>query len=171
MEKKKKYLIIGILAIIVIAVIVILALVLNNQNQKVEQEEQEQNNTIDYNEINLNDMGILDNVEVKGNGNIKSNTSETLLAERTFNGLTIKNISLESNKGTTTFKATVINNSENIYPAKEVKITLLDKDGQEYGILNALIEEIQPGGERVIDASTNVDLSNAYNFKIEENIK
>lgn len=168
MEKKKKYLIIGILAIIVIAVIIILALVLNNQNQKGEQE---QNNTIDYNEINLNDMGILDNVEVKGNGNIKSNTSETLLAERTFNGLTIKNISLESNKGTTTFKATVINNSENIYPAKEVKITLLDKDGQEYGILNALIEEIQPGGERVIDASTNVDLSNAYNFKIEENIK
>ena len=168
MEKKKKYLIIGILAIIVIAVIIILALVLNNQNQKGEQE---QNNTIDYNEINLNDMGILDNVEVKGNGNIKSNTSETLLAERTFNGLTIKNISLESNKGTTTFKATVINNSENIYPAKEVKITLLDKDGQEYGILNALIEEIQPGGERVIDASTNVDLSNAYNFKIEENVK
>ena len=168
MEKKKKYLIIGILAIIVIAVIIILALVLNNQNQKGEQE---QNNTIDYNEINLNDMGILDNVEVKGNGNIKSNTSETLLAERTFNGLTIKNISLESNKGTTTFKATVINNSENIYPAKEVKIKLLDKDGQEYGILNALIEEIQPGGERVIDASTNVDLSNAYNFKIEENIK
>lgn len=160
MEKKKKILIAGVSAIIVIAIIITIIVIVMNNNKP-----QEESEIPDYNQVNLNDMESLDNVEV--NGDTKTNISEKLLAERTFDGLTMKNISLEAIMGTTVFKATLVNNTDNVYEAKEIKIILKDKDGQEYGVINGLIEEIEPHGEKTIHARTTIDLSNAYDFTIE----
>ena len=160
MKEKKKYLILGTILVILIVIIVAVILVTNYQKQ------QKNNQTVDQSKINLNDAGKIENIEVKGD--TKTNISEQLLKERTFNGLTIKNISLKSVKGTTTFRAKVVNETENIYETQEIKIILKDKNGQEYGTINGLIEEIQPHGERTIDASISIDLSNAYDFTIEE---
>ena len=159
MEKKKKILIAGIIVIIVIAIITTTIIICITNKQK-------ESELPDYSQVNLNDMETLDNVKV--NGDIKTNISEKLLAERTYDGLTVKNISLEAIMGTTVFKATVVNTTDNIYETKEIKIVLKDKENKEYGVINGLIEEIEPNGQTTIHARTTIDLSNAYDFTIEE---
>lgn len=163
MKKNKKYIILGVVSIILIISVIVVIVLSKNNGQS--QEEQEENKTINYEDINLNDMGILDNVKVEGDKKI--NTSEKVLAERKLEGLTIKNISLISDKGITTFKATVINEKAEVSSEKKIKIILKDKEGNEYGIIEGLIDKIQPHSETTIDASINLDLSNAYDFSIE----
>lgn len=162
MEKKKKILIVGTIVIIVIAIITTIIIISINNNNK-----QKESELPDYSQINLNDMETLDNVKV--NGDIKTNISEKLLAERNYDGLTVKDISLEAVMGTTVFKATLVNNTDKIYETKEIKIVLKDKENKEYGVINGLIEEIEPNSQTTIHARTTIDLSNAYDFTIEVN--
>lgn len=80
--------------------------------------------------------------------------------------MTIKDISLVSIMGTSTFKATVENVTDTLYNNREITILFTDKNGEEYAKLDSLIEQIQPKETYTIDASSSFDISNAYDFTI-----
>ena len=97
----------------------------------------------------------------------KENTSAELAKERTFEGMTIKNIKLKSNEGITQFTATVENNSGSDYAGGKLVIVFTNQDGSEYARLNSVLPAIKNGETNSINAGTTADIGNAYNFTIE----
>lgn len=165
-NKNLKYIIISILAVLIVAGILVTIILVNKKAKNVEIPENSE--VSDNNEsekiVNLNDMEKTENVEISGGE--KRNISEKLLEERTFENLKIKNISLIAINGTTTFKATVENPTDTVYENKAITIIFKDNDGNECGRIGGLIEKINPQETGQIDASTSIDISNAYDFEI-----
>ena len=115
----------------------------------------------------LIDLSKTENVKIENNE--KENISKEMKKEKTYEGMTIKNIQLKTSEGVTQFTAEIENNSGKDYPGEKVVIRFTDKDGKEYALLNGMIPSIANGQSNSIIAGTTEDVSNAYNFSIQKN--
>lgn len=134
---------------------------LNNNKQENSQEknhQEESTSLIDYE--NMNNVERIDGK--------KKNNSKALLEERNFKGLEVKNIKLEEIKGTTNFSAKLENNTGEDFKNCIIVLIFTNKDGTEYARLEGSIPDIPKGKSTILDASTTSDLTNAFDFRIEE---
>ncbi len=97
----------------------------------------------------------------------KINTSNELYTEKTFKGMNIKDIKLQTEDYISNFTATVENNSGTDYEGGPITIVFTNQDGSEYSRLKSLLPAIKNGETNEITASTTSDIINAYNFSIE----
>lgn len=116
-----------------------------------------------------NNQKIIDAVTIKKIEDIKitENMSEEFKKEKEFEGMKIKNISMERKDGITSFSASIANNTDKKFEGKEVKIVFQNEDLTQISILKTKMDSIEKGNMGKIQISTSVDLINAYNFKIE----
>ena len=157
--KGKKIALIAIIAIIVIAVIAtIIYFVVKNNKEEETQNAQNENSLIDMNNT--------ENAEIiEGN---KQNTSEALVQNKVYEGMTITGINLAVYDGMSSFTATVENTSDKDYEGGIVVLIFTNQDGSEYARLEASIPEVKKGESTFIDAGTTSDIANAYDFRIEK---
>lgn len=151
------------IAVVIIVAIIVVVIVVNsnkpNENANVN------NNTPNVNAPVSTESSSKDNVEVSSDGT-KINNSKKLAENKTFEGLVIKNISLHSNAGQTTFTATVENNTGADVAGKPINIVFLDKSGAEIKVLNTYLGSVKNGKTNTINAGSTIDLSNAYDFVV-----
>lgn len=166
MSKMWKNIIISILAVTVVCLIIYFVIPKEekekNVNNTVKEEPIIEEGQVQYSLINMENI---ENAKVE-NGK-KINTSEKLLSEKEFEGMKIKDIKLIAENGTSSFTATVENNSGKKFDAKKITIVFKDKDGNEYAKLNTYLGDIAIGKNTSINASTTSDIVNAYDFIIE----
>lgn len=158
---KAKVVLIVIIAIIVVAIIAtIIYFAVKNNKETDEQNSQKENSLIDMNNT--------ENAEIiEGN---KQNTSEALVQNKVYEGMTITGINLSVYNGMSSFTATVENTSEKDYEGGIVVLIFTNQDGSEYARLEASIPEVKKGESTFIDAGTTSDITNAYDFRIEKAI-
>ena len=115
---------------------------------------------------NIIDMSKTDNVKVENN--VKINSSDKVLAERTVDNMIMKNISLTSdgNSGVTGFTAIVENPTDADYAGGDFIITFLNNDGNEFDIMNLVIDPIPAHSTTDVGTYTGADVANAYDFTI-----
>ncbi len=111
------------------------------------------------------DMTNLVNAKIE-NGE-KVNTSENLKEAKKFEEIEISNIKLGTSEGYSQLTATAKNPTETYVDEKEISIVFVDSEGYEIAKLGYLLSGINPGEEVPIDVRTQVDLINAYDFRIE----
>lgn len=161
----KKDLILILIAIFLIIIGVLMFFLLENyrSSKKNDNNFEEANKKED---VSLMDYGNMNNAELI-NGE-KKNTSEVLLKERTFKGLKVKDIKLEEIKGFTSFSAKLENITDDDFENCIIVLIFTNEDGTEYARLEASIPDIPKGKTTILDTSTTSDLTNAFDFKIEE---
>ena len=163
-QKNKKLKAIIILIILIIAIITIYCIInaiktaSTKNNDKSSEKETQVESLIDLNKT--------ENVKIENNE--KENVSNELKKEKTFEGMTIKDIQLKTNEGVTQFIATVENNSGSDYAGGKVVIHFTNKNGEEYALVNGILPSIANGESNSIIAGTTEDVANAYNFSIQK---
>lgn len=180
----KKAIIIIVAVIVVIAIIIgVYFLVKNNNNGNAENNMNAANTTdntstepiqsgsteeiVDNsNGAALIDMDNTTNAEIVGGE--KENTSSALKEEKTYKGMTVKDIKLSTASGITNFTATIENNSGTDFAGGAVTLRFINQDGSEYATLEGIIPEVANGKSTMLDTGTTADIANAYNFTIEE---
>lgn len=98
----------------------------------------------------------------------KVNTSQKVKETKSVSGIEISDIQLTENGGISTITATAKNVSQSNMQEKNVKVEVLDKNGQLITTFSAVINEMKPGETSKINASVTVDVSNAYDLRIVE---
>ena len=165
--KKNSRIILISIVIIVLLVIVgisIYFLLKNNKNvdelgnNKEENNQKESTSLIDYE--NMNNVELIDGE--------KKNNSKALLEEKNFKGLKVKDIKLEEINGTTNFTAKLENNTNEDFKSCIIVLIFTNEDGTEYARLEGSISDIPKGKSTILEASTTSDLTNAFDFRIEE---
>lgn len=166
MERKKIVKIaIIIILVVIIGVIAYLIIPKDNKNtSKVVEDSTIEEGQQQYSQINLENT---ENAKVE-NGQ-KINTSEKLLQEKNIDGIVIKDIKLVAQNGTTSFTATVQNNTSKKIDARKITIQFKNKEDIVYASLNSYLGDIEIGKTGNINASTTQDLANAYDFTIDFN--
>ena len=167
-QKKSKTLMLITLVIIAIIIITITTITTvkqkqqQNNNQTTQQEEQQEEPDPEYTLIDLNNT---ENAEIKDG--VKQNTSNKLAQEKTYKGMTIKNIKLAAEGGITKFTATVENKTNTNYEGGLITVIFKNEDGSEYSKLETILPPIDAGKTNEIDAGTTADIANAYDFEIQ----
>lgn len=142
------------ISIIIIVLLGFMVYFIANPNNKTDEVKNEVSNKEEYTEIGADGTKI----------NISSKLQET----KKLDGLEIGNINLIYTKGTTTLTADVFNTNDFDVEMTRVKITLIDKTGDDLISFEGLIKKLEPEKSTKIDMSTNGDYTNAYNFIIEK---
>lgn len=107
-----------------------------------------------------------ENVNIDADGN-KINKSAKLGKEKTFESYKINNISIITDKnGKTTFKATITNTGDDAN-GKLVNVIFIDKKDNKVSKLPTYIRSLKKDESMDLVATIDKDLSNAYNFYIE----
>ena len=164
-EISKKMLILIFIIILFIILGISMSFLLQNNRGNKEMENNEEGAKQEEN-VSLIDYENMNNTKLI-NGE-KKNTSEALLKEKTFKGLKVKDIKLEEIKGTTNFSAKLENITGNDFKNCIIVLVFINKDGTEYARLEGSIPDIPKGKSTILDASTTSDLTNAFDFRIEE---
>ncbi len=105
------------------------------------------------------------NEETKGIA--EENVSEELLKNKTYEGLELKDIEVESTSSLTHLMANITNTVDNEFPAGMVDIVFLDASGKEMGRVPTYIDTVAPKGEIRIDTVIDKNYKNAHTFKVE----
>lgn len=163
MEKKKIYKIIAIvLAILAIVVIAVFIAVSN----KPEESEQEQNQTeLDYAEPQI-DMKNLENAELEEA--VKRNNSAKVHEDKVYNDMKISNAEIFSSQYSSQFSATITNPFEKPIEGEAVYVVFLKQDGNEIARVETFFPDMEPNSENILNASSNLDIANSYDFYIEK---
>ena len=111
------------------------------------------------------DMNNTENAKI--NGGIKENISTKLAEEKTYKGMTVKDIKLVAEGGVTRLTAIVENTTTTNYEGEGITIIFINQDGTEYARLEGLLPAIEAGKTNELDAGTTADIANAYDFRIE----
>ena len=98
----------------------------------------------------------------------ESNTiSDELLNEKEFNGLKIKNISLDNQESASYFKCILENTSEAKYIGEDVYFVFIKNDNSELARFKYHIDDIEKDDNKKISITTTNKLVGASNFYIE----
>ena len=97
----------------------------------------------------------------------EEHVSEELLQNKTFQGLAIQDIEIESTDSLTHLMANITNNNENEFPAGMVDIVFLDSSNKEMGRVPTYIDTMASKGQIRIDTVIKKEYKNAANFKVE----
>ncbi len=95
------------------------------------------------------------------------NISDELKKEKEFQGMIIKDINISRENGITNLTANIENNTENKFEEREIKIIFQNEDNTQISILKTKLKTIEKGEAAELNISTSLDLTPAYNFKIE----
>lgn len=150
-EEKKTILV---LVIITVIVGVIAYFVMRGNNKTNNNNDAIQENVVDEFVQTLDDGSRL-------------NVSEELQKTKTLDGLEITNIQLKENGGITTLLADVENKTNSKSSEKKIKVKILDKAGKVITELKGIIDTIDVGGKVQLNIAVAADVTNAYNFEIE----
>ncbi len=130
------------------------------------------NTTIDYNSLNVeksNGNIVMENdtnAEIKDG--TKRNISDKLVEEKTYNDMKIRDARIEATGGSSQFIATVENIYDKIVETQEIYIVFLNEDGSELTTITTSIPDLEPNSISEINASTDIDITIAYDFYIKE---
>lgn len=95
------------------------------------------------------------------------NISDELKKEKEFQGMIIKDINISRENGITNLTANIENNTENKFEEREIKIIFQNEDNTQISILKTKLKTIEKGETAELNISTSLDLTQAYNFRIE----
>ena len=98
-----------------------------------------------------------------GNENQVANIEE----QKTFENLTIKNIDVKYENGNSFFKLELANESDTVFQGRKIKIIFKNLDGTEYAQIKYKLTDINSYETFYINTSTNIDLTKASDFIIE----
>ena len=95
------------------------------------------------------------------------NISNEFKKEKEFQGMIIKDINISRENGITNLTANIENNTENKFEEREIKIIFQNDDNTQISILKTKLKTIEKGEKAELNIYTSLDLTSAYNFKIE----
>lgn len=87
--------------------------------------------------------------------------------DKTFENLTIKNIDLKYEEGNSFLKLELVNESDTEFQERDIKIIFQNEDESEYANIQYYIGTIKSQETFYINTSTNIDLTKANDFYIE----
>lgn len=94
------------------------------------------------------------------------NTAQDVIKDQQFEGLEMKNTSLVIENGVSTLIVEVTNNTGADYYLDKFLITVKDAQGTVLTTLHGYVSEVIPNGEtKVINSSTDIDLTNAASIE------
>ncbi len=155
--------IVTILLLVIIGISIYFILKNNKNIDELDNNLEENNQEKSASLINYENMNNVELIDGK-----KKNNSKALLEEKNFKGLKVKDIKLEEIRGTTNFSAKLENNTDDDFKSCIIVLIFTNEDGTEYARLEGSIADIPKGKSTVLDASTTSDLTNAFDFRIEE---
>ena len=155
--------IVTILLLVIIGISIYFILKNNKNIDELDNNLEENNQEKSASLINYENMNNVELIDGK-----KKNNSKALLEEKNFKGLKVKDIKLEEIRGTTNFSAKLENNTDDDFKSCIIVLIFMNEDGTEYAKLEGSISDIPRGKSAILDASTTSDLTNAFNFRIEE---
>ena len=173
-EKNEKDIGTNVAKIVVIVLIVILIAYLLIAFSKKDEDKglkPAPNTTIDYNLLNVersNGNIVMEdgtNAEVKDG--VKRNTSSKLQEERTYNDMNIRDARIEATGGMSMFAATVENPYDKNIEGEIVDVVFINEDGSELARVETFFPDLAPNSTSEINASTDLDITSAYDFYIE----
>lgn len=99
---------------------------------------------------------------------VQNNESETNVIEKVkkYNKLEFKNLKITEEENQTSFTFDIINTSEEKYEGGYARIECKDKDNIEIGNIVVYIPEVEPKQQISVNASTDIDLTNAYDYVV-----
>ena len=100
-------------------------------------------------------------------GIAEESVSEELLKNKTFQGLELRDIEIESTSSLTHLMANITNTVDTEFPAGMVDIVFLDSSNKEMGRVPTYIDAVAPKGEIRIDTVIDKNYKNAHTFKVE----
>ena len=118
--------------------------------------------------VTLTGCGKTNNEETKDETEkIKYITSDTLKEEKEISGLKLEFISLEYNKGISTLKVRVTNESDTESIEKYVNILYKNKEGNIVYTALGYIKKLSPGEDTILIVNDTIDLSNVESVEYE----
>ena len=118
--------------------------------------------------VTLTGCGKTNNEEAKEETEeIKYITSDTLKEEKEISGLKLEFISLEYNKGISTLKVRVTNESDTESIEKYVNILYKNKEGNIVYTALGYIKKLSPGEDTILIVNDTIDLSNVESVEYE----
>ena len=120
--------------------------------------------------VTLTGCGKTNNEENKKNeekDEIKYITSDTLKEEKKISGLKLEFISLEYNKGISTLKVRVTNESDRETLEKYVNILYKNKEGNIVYTALGYIKKLSPKEDTILIVNDTIDLSNVESVEYE----
>lgn len=94
-------------------------------------------------------------------------SKENIKSDKTFENLTIKNIDLKYEEGNSFLKLQLVNESDTEFQERDIKIIFQNEDESEYANIQYHIGTIKSQETFCINTSTNIDLTKASDFYIE----
>ena len=102
--------------------------------------------------------------------NAKVNNNENITKEQVIGNYSVSNASLVYDKGTSIFKITITNTTDNILNINDFKITFKSESGSVITVLNGFsIDNMEPNVGLEISLDSDVDLSDAASVEYEIN--
>lgn len=161
-----------IISIIVIIIIVTILYFISGQDKEVTESNSVTDNlTIDYNLLDVersNGNIVMENESyAEVIAGVKRNTSQKLKEEKTYNNYIFRDASIEASGGISQFIA----NIENIYTedrdVEQIYVVFIDIEGNEIARIETYIPDMEANEISQIYASTEIDITNAYDFYLE----
>lgn len=157
--------------IVVVLIVIVIAYLIIAFSKKDEELKPAPNTSIDYNLLNVersNGNIVMEdgtNAEVKDG--VKRNTSSKLLEEKIYNDMIIKDARIEASGGMSQFAATVENPYDKNIEGQIVDVVFMNEDGSELARVETFFPDLEPNNTSEISASTDIDITTAYDFYIE----
>ena len=111
------------------------------------------------------DFTMTDNATIENN--TKTNTSEKIRADKKYQELTFKEVTLIGRNNVTTFTAKIKNNATTDFKSKDVTITFFKKDGATITTRSLKIPDIKSMDTTEVTVNMEEDVANAYDYTIE----
>ena len=97
---------------------------------------------------------------------VKVNTNENVIKNQVVDGIEMKDTSMITENGVTTFQTTVVNNTGSDYRLNEYSIIVKDQEGNIIKTIPGYIgSTIKNGESKKLKSTTNADMVNAYSVE------
>ena len=88
------------------------------------------------------------------------------IEQKTYNDMIVKNARIEASGGNSQFIAVVENPYDKPIESEEVEVVFINEDGSEIARIETTFPELEPNGTSELGASTDIDITTAYDFYI-----
>lgn len=160
MKKKEKMVILVLLIITIILVVVGIKTKVINNNETAKtnpnSSDNEENKVTGEENVTLLDDGT------------RFNTSDALHKTKKIEGIELSEIQLIEKDNVSQILGTLTNTSSSEQGGYPVKLTLLDKAGEEIIVVEGTVGKLQPGETGKLQVEATFDFGNAYDFRIEK---
>lgn len=157
--KKRVFIILG--AIVCVILVLSLMWMFKRKNNAPQQNQE----NISVNEAQITEV---DDYTGKLSDGSKINTNAKMNQPMTLGNLQVDNVRLTLKNGITTFRANVTNNGDSKTELKNVKVILLNENGEELVSVNGIIPELEKGNSQELAVSVTSDYLKASGYKIVE---